>query len=843
MKQSSKIVMTMRKFRFFATLVVAMAVVSCAQEIENEAPAINDGAVTFEATFDAVGSRALLIPGAEASKVEWEAGDEVGVLVGAGNYLYEAATAGATTTLNTEATDVPTEGDYYALYPYNATATLAEGVISTTLPAEQAAVEGSFTTHLAVAKAVDNKFAFKNVCGLVMVDLNADVSGHITKIVFEGNNGEIVAGDIDVTVATAPTWTGTGATSVTLLPADGATSIAEGRYFFAVLPQTFEKGFKVTAYSGDNAWEIRNVTTEVTIERAGIVAGKEFNGEGSEADPYLLRTADDMVDMYNVFAASGKTEVYFKMVNNIDMTGVTNYVPVNYENGSKQIHFDGGNNTLSNWKLDQTVEGAFTDVYPSLFGVLYGSCKNLKIDNAYIKSVGNVAGIIGGYVGTTNKPGLVENVTVTNSTVISNNERAGGLCGEANTATFKKCNVDVTVASAGTDTGGIAGKTNNSATFTDCNVKANVSSTIAGNTRIGGFIGWNNASKTTITNCHVLEGSLVHANGTSHANQARFGGFIGYGDKAGAVLTISNSSSAADVECAKSAFNSGFVAYFGSKNIKVTITNCYATGDVTAEAGGGNYNAGLIGHIDQSEGVSVTITDCYYSGTVTGGKSYVGGILGGTDGPCNLVRTYSTGTVKARGAGTNNQYVGGLIGAAMNSDVSVTDCWSSATVYGEGQQVGGLVGTATQTINMSNCFALGDVTSNTSGSAGIIGRVQRSSTVKNCIAWNKNIVCKRSGTNKYAPGAILGCAQAAGTYSGCWRRWDMDLTDSANATDLKDQDDYINSTPPQVDGAGTHSCSYHGKAAATDATISSVAKTLGWSTDVWDLTGDIPVLK
>lgn len=34
-----------------------------------------------------------------------------------------------------------------------------------------------------------------------------------------------------------------------------------------------------------------------------------------------------------------------------------------------------------------------------------------------------------------------------------------------------------------------------------------------------------------------------------------------------------------------------------------------------------------------------------------------------------------------------------------------------------------------------------------------------------------------------------------------------------------------------------------GDDAAADATISSVAKTIGWPEDIWDLSGDVPALK
>ena len=96
----------MRKLSYFAALVVAMVAVSCAKEID--AP-VADGTVKFTASFDSAASKAVLKPGAEESKVEWEAGDQVSILAAGANYLYAAQTPGASTTLTTEATDVPAE--------------------------------------------------------------------------------------------------------------------------------------------------------------------------------------------------------------------------------------------------------------------------------------------------------------------------------------------------------------------------------------------------------------------------------------------------------------------------------------------------------------------------------------------------------------------------------------------------------------------------------------------------------------------------------------------------------------------------------------------------------------
>ena len=116
--------MTMRKISIIAALVVAMTAVSCVKEMQTETPAPeNNGAVTFEASFGAA-TKAVLEPGATESKVAWEAGDQVGVFADEGNFLYKAQNAGYSTTLSTDVAEVPAEGPYYAVYPYDADAVL-----------------------------------------------------------------------------------------------------------------------------------------------------------------------------------------------------------------------------------------------------------------------------------------------------------------------------------------------------------------------------------------------------------------------------------------------------------------------------------------------------------------------------------------------------------------------------------------------------------------------------------------------------------------------------------------------------------------------------------------------
>ena len=821
--------MTMRKISIIAALVVAMTAVSCVKEMQTETPAPeNNGAVTFEASFGAA-TKAVLEPGATESKVAWEAGDQVGVFADEGNFLYKAQNAGYSTTLSTDVADVPAEGPYYALYPYDADAVLAEGVVTTTLPAVQTAVLGSFTTHLSVAQAVENKFAFKNVCGLVGVKIDAE---NVTKIVLEGNNGEIVAGAINVTVADAPTWTAVaeqGATSVTLAPAEG--TLAKGVYYFAVLPQTFANGFKVTAYKGEDASVVRNVASEFTLNRSDIIGSRAFgiDGSGTEADPYVLKTAQDMVDMRSLATVGGET--WFRMANDIDLAGI-NWVPVNYDqNFERKIHFDGGNFTISNFTSDKSKHGAN---YPSLFGVLYGSCKNLKIDNAVISSTSG-CGVLGGYVGTTGKPAAVENVTITNSSVTNSGDRAGGVCGTAKEATFTNvsfqgtvtstfageaktggfvgqtetkavfvnCDVDVTFDGKGTDTGGFAGKLLAENEFTGCEVSVRMTSGVATKNRCGGFAGWNAAVKTTITDCHVLAGSTItnKTNRTSASN-GNLGGFIGFGDTAGTVTTITDCSAdvVMDVD-ANSTYNGGFIGGTGYAST-LTIKRCSAAGTVN----GNNFVGGFIGAV-QSD---VLIEQCSASVDVTSTK----------------------------------QRVGSFVGTATKP-ITIRDCYSTGSTVAAGQQVGGILGYTSVKVVIERCYATGDITSNTAGTGGIVGTLSgASSEVTDCIAWNKNITCNRSGNNKWAPGAVVGAANVAVTLTDCYRRADMNFVDAAGAMVLEDHENVSNATPPFPSYFEDPSqAAYHGKAAAADATCSSVAKSLGWDETIWDLSGAFPTLK
>ena len=720
MIQFSKIVMTMRKLSIFAALVVAMTAVSCVKEMNVETPENPSGeqineSVTFKATFGAA-TKAVLKPGEIESKVEWEADDQVSVLVDEGNYLYKASEAGPKTTLVTEETAVPAEGAYYAVYPYDENAVLSEGVISTVLPAEQTAVLGSFTTHLSVSQAVENNFTFRNVCGLVKVNVDAE---NVTKIVFEGNSDEVVAGGIDVKVDDAPTWVareGEGQKSISLVAAEG--SLAKGAYYFAVLPQTFAAGFKVTAYKGEESWVIRNVVAETKIERSDIVGSKKFfeiEGNGTEANPYILKTVDHLVGMRSLATLGGET--WFKMAKDIDMAGVDNYVPVNFDqNFERKIHFDGGNYTISNFTSSH-------NGYPSLFGVLYGSVKDLKVVKAEINSTGHVAGIIGGYIGTTGKPAEVTNVHV-QGTVTSTTTRCGGFAGNVVDAKFTDCSADVTV--KGTqDVGGFVGKIQKECSFTRCSVKSQISSTHTATIRGGCFASWANGTTVTFTDCKVLEGSrITDETGNTAAYVGSYAGFLAY---AGATskTVIENCTVDVDINVPFAQSVGGLVAVLGQNELQ--IKGCQVDGKIVAN----NQVAGALAYIEKGTDISISETEVTASitgGTATGAH-YCAGLVGNAASLTKLDITRCSTSGDIASGGSSNA---GLVGAVTSGTLTVKDSYATGSISGN-NNVAGLVGNFGSAGTLENCYYKGAKVKGTSV-GGLINNAKGVSSLYNCYA-------------------------------------------------------------------------------------------------------------
>lgn len=554
-----------------------------------------------------------------------------------------------------------------------------------------------------------------------------------------------------------------------------------------------------------------SIKKSFTVEKSVNLAGGHLNtiqlnaenwntvleGAGTESDPYKLSTTRDLLAMKPVLVHGQM--IYFKLMNDIDMSSIENWDPLNpdspYDLG---IDFDGGGYSLKNLKSKGKT-------YSSFFGVLYGKCYNVKFVDAEIVSASNSgAGIIGGYIGTGGKPAIVSEVEA--SGIITCNgkgQSVGGLGGNAREATIENCTVNVTVSnpmgdgSNRTATGGVVGKTIDSAMkIKNCIVRGVVEITKGiNNTYTGGIVGWQSAAGAEITGCEVYA--------TVKSAGERVGGIVGH--------------------------------YQGG-----TLSGCKFYGEVNAAT---QYAGGIAG-ITSSESV---IENCLSSGKIVC-KNYVGGIVGMNENTLAVRRCESSSTINC------SDNVGGILGISKNDKVAtIEDCVFSGNMTA-GQRVGGIVGDLVKGSSVRRCYVSGTITG-WCGVGGIVGRAGGlvwnangngyDNTIESCIAWFDNITATRGDENGGSSGIIVGYTGTKNTLKNCWRKPTATLT-AKYCSEVYDQEDADATTPLVINAVPsmyTYIYPYHGKAAETTAKASSLAQSLGWSTDVWDLSGSEPKLK
>lgn len=410
--------------------------------------------------------------------------------------------------------------------------------------------------------------------------------------------------------------------------------------------------------------------------------------------------------------------------------------------------------------------------------------------------------------------GSIHDVTFENPVLDVNASRAGLLGAQAGTADGAKAeikNVNVTgmkinVVGTTEGVGGLIGQAYNT-TFSKVKVGANIIDADDDHkvpSSIGGLVGvvW--------SGCLFSE---CETSGALHANQ-RGGGLIGYIRDTAEDIKVEKCSSS--VEIVNESQNAGGLIGLAYAP-KLTVTDSHATGDVTTLAS--HYAGGLIGSMNGTS----TIQRCYATGNILcNGGNHNGGLIGNaarTTGDSLIEDCYATGNVTLKAS--NGRMAGGLVGVIENkTGITIRRCYASGDIKSEYSVVGGLVafaksGTLTDNINF---------------------------ILENSIAWNKVISCPTAAPTTWSSGAVIAVSNVYNTLTNNYRRPDMTFSDGSDYG-LFDSPNVSASAPLKDAEKVTYYYPYHGIAAPAGSTISSVAKTLGWPTDIWDLSGDAPKLK
>lgn len=268
----------------------AFAFAGCQSELElTPASPIKLGEEITITASQEMGTKTCL---GQEGAVLWGIGDQISVFYGDGNnggnqFVSQneapAATAEFKGTLTT-VTGVAEGGEagskkFWGVSPYNADIAVTEGVVTTSVPQIQDALENSFDPagFPTVACSDNLNLAFRNAFGLLEITLATE---GVYAIVVNGNNNEVLWGPCSIALENGipvATMTGDPDSVEPYYQKVGIKSIGEDplstscKYYMALPPVNFTKGVNITLYN--KAFEtITSISTDnpVAIERNKI---------------------------------------------------------------------------------------------------------------------------------------------------------------------------------------------------------------------------------------------------------------------------------------------------------------------------------------------------------------------------------------------------------------------------------------------------------------------------------------------------------------------------------------------------------------------------------------------
>ena len=410
--------------------------------------------------------------------------------------------------------------------------------------------------------------------------------------------------------------------------------------------------------------------------------------------------------------------------------------------------------------------------------------------------------------------------TISNLTVGSTYEYpsfAGVVYGDIKNVTFESPVIDGGSKNCGV-VGGYIGTGSNDghcSNVTVNNAKVTVSTTGSKGRNGGGFAGVLGSAGSSISNCHVTGKSTVAQ--VSSVNGSSVGGFIG---NIAAAATITGCTATADVSNDNSYYTGGFIGQIGSA-VAANISSCaFLGGNITAGRNSIKNSpvAGFVGRVLKD--AYATFTDCYVDGAVI--TATTSGRVAGFVGDASYNNTFTSCYVKNSSI-SGSWHCGGFAGVLY---CSASKCYAeSTTLTANGENVGGFVGYP-ENATINNCYAASSVTvdgGTFKAIGGFVGIEKAGTTVTNCYE-----ASSVTGTGT-GVGAFIGFVDATPTSVTSCIAWN-------NTLPFWGEVQVVESVPISTD---TITGNYIG----TSGTVTSQAQGLGWSTDVWDFSGSVPVLK
>ena len=404
--------------------------------------------------------------------------------------------------------------------------------------------------------------------------------------------------------------------------------------------------------------------SELSAVWDGTTASTGLAGSGTEGDPYLIQSGEDLkyiADIINALAAKGSSDLikgkYFKLTKSIDLGGNELIIGAYSAWGDRRMfngYLDGNNctirgikNTLSlfgcveeGWIKDLSLYGEINSKGTSI-GTLVGYLNKAELHNitnyATVNGAGNLAGIAGnmqqGSGKTSTKLVNYGNVTGTNC--------VGGVAGLLGYGLSDSVNWGTITGPQ--KVGGVAASTNWAATVNNCINYGEVN----GNWAIGGIVGYDKEVAISISEC-INYGNV---NGKTTGN----GGILGLSEPTAGTVAISDCINNGDVTAS---WGGGGIA----GDTKGTVSGCTNNGNVSGEGQLG----GIVGK------AAGKVTGCTNNGAITASVNIVGGICG--EATAEIADCVNAGKVTLTNCGET------MIDGITPSNVTKTNCKAEGTV-------------------------------------------------------------------------------------------------------------------------------------------------------------------
>ncbi|MBQ9463377.1 MAG: hypothetical protein IJU68_06955 [Bacteroidales bacterium] len=323
----------MSRYRIFVELAIMMLAASCTvaePEGAETSPAALQREITITATSGEPNTRTER---AADGSVLWSPGDQISLFFGSGsdggNVFTSQNTETARVAQFTGSIGVITGGNevsmgnqyFWAVYPYNASASCDGTSITTILPSEQIATADTFADDLfpTMGRSTGLSMPFYNICGGIKFTVSE--SG-ITSVALQGNTGEQIAGTItacfdDNGLPTVAGITG-GSDTITLSAPEGTTLQVGKAYYFVLVPTVFENGFTLTFTKDDSSTAVYNRTSKTTIKRAifGSLSTPDADLTWRAYTPYVVSYQVADFGEYPYFFETWSREVSWSTVSN-----------------------------------------------------------------------------------------------------------------------------------------------------------------------------------------------------------------------------------------------------------------------------------------------------------------------------------------------------------------------------------------------------------------------------------------------------------------------------------------------------------------------------------------------